>query len=215
MQGRPSTPEAGVPNDLASAHVAAHGHRFRLGVDQPDYLRLLRCFASMLGRAALHPSVTRRAASYESHPSWVSIQPRSRKQRRPIPAHVESLRGPNRPRGADRELHRECRGSRCGGVHRGCVDRRVERVFRRLHTWTLTDRSRGSQPVGNVPSCQNVPGRFRRCKSHRTPPPAACPNAPAATSTHRVWRCHPACAGRPNWPRLTGRHPPEESRCER
>jgi len=78
MPGRPCTPEAGAANDLDSAHVAGHGHGFRLGVDQPDYLRVLRCFASMLGRVALHPSVTRRAASYESHPSWVSIQPRSR-----------------------------------------------------------------------------------------------------------------------------------------
>ena len=173
MPGRPCTPEAGAANDLASAHVAGYGHRFRLGVDQPDYLRLLRSFASMLGRAALHPSVTRRAASYESHPSWVSIQPRSRRQRRPISAHVESFRGPNRPHGSDRELHRECRGRQCGGVHRGCADPRVELVFRRLHAWTLKDRSRGSQPVGNVLLCQDVSGRVRGCQSHRTPPPAA------------------------------------------
>ena len=95
MPGRPCIPEAGAANDLARAHVAGHGHRFRLGVDQPGYLRLLRFFASMLGHAALHPSVTRRAASYESHPSWVSIQPQSRRQRRPIPARVASFRGPN------------------------------------------------------------------------------------------------------------------------
>ena len=74
MHGRPCTPEGGAANDLASAHVAGHGHRFRLEVDQPAYLRLLRFFASLLGRAAFHPSVTRRAESYESHPSWVSIQ---------------------------------------------------------------------------------------------------------------------------------------------
>ena len=60
--------------DPASANVAGHGHRFRLGVDQPDYLRLLRCFASF-APAALHASVTRRAASYAFHPLWVSIQP--------------------------------------------------------------------------------------------------------------------------------------------
>ncbi len=74
MPGRPCAPESGAANDLASAHVAGHGHRFRLGVDQPDYLRLLRCFASF-APAALHASVTRRAASYEFHPSWVSLQP--------------------------------------------------------------------------------------------------------------------------------------------
>lgn len=46
MPGRPCTPGAGAANDLASADVAGHGHRFRLGVDQPDYLRLLRFFVA-------------------------------------------------------------------------------------------------------------------------------------------------------------------------
>ena len=173
MADRPCTPEAGAANDLASTHVAGHRHRFRLGVDQPDYLRLLRCSLRCFGRAALHPSVTRRATFYESHPSWVSIQPRSRRRRRPIPAHVESLRGPNRPHGADRELHHECRGRRCGGVHRGCADPRVELVFRRLHAWTLPDRPRGSQPVGNVPLCQDVSGRVGRCPGCRMRLPTA------------------------------------------
>ena len=81
-----------MTNEPASTNVNGHGHGFRLGVDQPDYARLLRCFASF-ARDALHASVTRRAASYESHPSWVSIQPRSRRQRRRIPAHVESISG--------------------------------------------------------------------------------------------------------------------------
>ena len=178
MPGRPCTLEAGAANDLARAHVAGYGHRLRLGVDQTDYLRLLRFFASMLGRAPLHPSVTRRAAFYESHPSWVSIQPRSRRQGRPIPAHVASFRGLNRPHGSDRELHRECRGRRCGGVHRGRADPRVELVLRRLHAWTLKDWSWGSQPGGNAPLSQNVSGCFRTCQSHRTPPPAAGRNAP-------------------------------------
>ena len=178
MPGRPCIPEAGPANDLARAHVAGHGHRFRLGVDQPGYFRLLRFFASMLGHAALHPSVTRRAASYESHPSWVSIQPRSRRQRRPIPARVASFREPNRPHSTDRGLHRECRGRRCGGVHRGCADPCVELVFRRLHAWTLKDRSAGSQPVGNVLLCQEVSGRVRGCQSHRTPLPAGWSSAP-------------------------------------
>lgn len=77
---RPATPdlpcasEVGAANDSASADVAGHGHRCRLGVDQRGYLRRLRFFASF-ARAALHASVTRRATSYEFHPSWVSIQP--------------------------------------------------------------------------------------------------------------------------------------------
>ncbi len=53
----------------------------------------LRCFASTLGRAALHPSVTRRAISYESHPSRVSIQPGAESSGgRPTP-HVRELPG--------------------------------------------------------------------------------------------------------------------------
>ena len=182
MPGRPCTPEAGAANGLASAHVAPHGHWFRLGVDQPGYLRLLRFFASMLGRADLHSSVTRRAASYESHPSWVSIQPGNRRQGRPTLARVASFRGPNRPHGTDRGLHRECRGRWCGGVHRGCADPCVELVFRRLHAWTLKDRSAGSQPVGNVLLCQDVSGRVRGCRSHRTPPPTGGRALPAGAS---------------------------------
>lgn len=73
MPDLPCTPEAGVENDPASADVAGHGHRFRLGVDQSGYLRLLRCFDSF-ARAVLHASETRRAASYESHPTLVSSQ---------------------------------------------------------------------------------------------------------------------------------------------
>ena len=102
-------------------------------------------------------------------------------------------------------------GRRCGGVHRGCADPRVELVFRRLHAWTLEERSPRSQPVEKTLLCQDVSGRFRTCQSHRTPPPAVRPDTPAGSSVPPVWRCHPACAGRPNWPRPTDRHPPEES----
>ena len=94
------------------------------------------------------------------------------------PGPCRELPGPSRPHGSDRELHRECRGRRCGGVHRGCADPRVVLVFRRLHAWTLTDRSRGSQAVGNVLLCQDVSGRVRRCQRHRTPPPTTGRNAP-------------------------------------
>ena len=73
MPDRPCAPEAGAANDRTSAHVAGNGHRFRLGVDQPDYLRLLRCFG--FARAARRASVTRRASHYGFHPQLVSIQP--------------------------------------------------------------------------------------------------------------------------------------------
>ena len=67
MPGRPCAPEAGAAKDLAIADADGHRHRFRLGVDQRDYVRLLRCFASFV-RAALHASVTRKAALYGFHP---------------------------------------------------------------------------------------------------------------------------------------------------
>ena len=54
----------------------------------------------------------------------------------------------------------------------GDVQTRVSNLFRLLHAWTLTDRSWGSQPVGNVLLSQDLSGRVRRCQSHRTPPPA-------------------------------------------
>ena len=60
-------------NDLASTAADGHGQRFRLGVDQPDYLRLLRCFGSF-ALAALHASGTRRATYYGSHRQMVSIR---------------------------------------------------------------------------------------------------------------------------------------------
>ena len=77
----PCAPEAEAANDPVIADVDGHWHRFRLGVDQPDYVRLLRCFASF-ARAALHASVTRRATSYGSHPQSVSIQSRGDEGRR-------------------------------------------------------------------------------------------------------------------------------------
>ncbi len=67
---------------------------------------------------------------------------------------------------------------------------------------TLRSRPQGSQPLGNVPMSQEVLGRFRTYPIRRTPPPAACPNAPAGTLVEPAWGCHPACGGRPNWPRL-------------
>jgi len=104
---------------------------------------------------------------------------RNRRQPKPIPARVESFRGWDRPHGSDRELHH-------GGVHRGRADPRVELVSRRLHAWTLEERSPVSQPVGNTLLSQDVSGCFRTCQSHRMPPPAACPNAPAAVYTPRI-----------------------------
>lgn len=74
MPGRPCTREAGAPTEPASAPVDGHGHQFRRGVDQPGYVRLLRCFASF-DRDGLHPSVTQRATSYGFHLQWVSIKP--------------------------------------------------------------------------------------------------------------------------------------------
>ena len=73
MPGRPCTPGTGAANDLASAHVAGRWHWFRLGVDQPDYLRFLRFFDSF-ARAVLHASVTRGAAYYGFRPQLVSIR---------------------------------------------------------------------------------------------------------------------------------------------
>ena len=192
MPGRPCTPEAGAANDPGNADADGHRHRLRLGGDQPDYVRLLRLFDSF-ARAALHASVTRRAAHYGFHRQLVSIQS-DRRQPKPIPAHVQSFRGRDRPHDSDRELHHERRGRRCRGVHPGCADPRVELAFRRLHAWTLKERSPGSQPVGKTLLCQNVSGRFRTCQSHRKPLPAAgLPGFPRGPS----WCCHPACAGRP------------------
>ena len=73
MPDRPCAPEAGAANDLASAAADGHGHRFRLGVDQPDYLRLLRCFGAF-ARAVLHASVTRGAVYYGFHRQMVSLR---------------------------------------------------------------------------------------------------------------------------------------------
>ena len=73
MPGCPCTPEAGAANDLASAAADGHGHRFRLGVDRPDYLRLLRCFGAF-ARAVLHASVTRGATYYGFHRRMVSFR---------------------------------------------------------------------------------------------------------------------------------------------
>ena len=74
MPGRPCTPEARAANDPASAEADGHRHRVGLGVDQSGYLGLLRFFGS-LALAALHASVSRRAALYGFHRQRVSIRP--------------------------------------------------------------------------------------------------------------------------------------------
>ena len=133
----------------------------------------------MLGRAALHPSVTRRAASYESHSPRVSIEPSEPKAAKPIPAHAKSFRGPNRAHGSDRELHRECRGRRCRGVHRGCADPGVELVFRRLHTGNAEESLASTSTRPESPVCpitfegvrqRRVANGRRRQRLVETPP---------------------------------------------
>ena len=52
------------------------------------------------------------------------------------------------------------------GVSAGDVQARVSKlVFRRLHAWTLKERSAGSQPVGGYPQ---VPRRFRASREVRS-----------------------------------------------
>jgi len=54
-----------------------------------------------------------------------------------IRANLTSFRGRDRAYGPYRWLHQECPRGRCGGVHGGCADPRVELVFRRLHVRTV------------------------------------------------------------------------------
>jgi hypothetical protein len=167
VPGRPCALEAGAANDPASADADGHRHCFRLRVDQPDYVRLLGCFASF-ARAALHASVTRRATSYGFHPPSVSIRPSETMAAEADPIHLGSFRGRDRPKVWIGGFTTNALGGRRGGVHGGCADPRGELVFRRLHAWTLKDRSRRSQPVGNLLLCQDVSGRVRRCPGCRT-----------------------------------------------
>ena len=180
MPGRPCTPEAGAANDLASAHVAGHGHRFRLGMDQPDYLRLLRCFGSC-ARAALHASVARRAEHYGLHRQMVSIQPQPKAAEadsspcRELPGMGPSARfglgaSPRIPWQALRRCPRRC------------ADPRVELVFRRLHSWTLDRRPPASQPAGRRPLFNSVQGRSITSSSQMGPSPTGRKNTPVAPS---------------------------------
>ena len=153
MPARPCTPESGAVNDFASAHVAGHGHRFRLGVDQPDYLRLLRFFDSF-ARAVLHASVTRRAAYYGFHRQLVSIRLASGSDN----AAEDGLTVRSEDRSAPSDPPH-------GGDHGA--------FFRELHARTLENRSWGSQLVGEIlhsKAFQGVPGRDPGC---RKPPPEA------------------------------------------
>ena len=129
LPGHLCTHEAGAATDPASAPVDGHGHRFRRGVGQPDYVRLLRCFASSY-RVALHPLVTRRAISCGFHPQWVSVHPSGTKASEADPRPSQgSFGGRDRPQGPDRRLHHECRRGRCGRVPEGSADPRIELVL--------------------------------------------------------------------------------------
>jgi len=70
MPSRPRTPEAGALTASAEAAVDGHGHQFGQGVDQSDYASPPAF--RLVGRAARHASVTRRATSYESRSQLVS-----------------------------------------------------------------------------------------------------------------------------------------------
>jgi len=77
MPSRPRSPEAGALTASAEAAVDGHGHQFGQGVDQSDYASPPAF--RLVGRAARHASVTRRATSYESRsqlvsPSWPAFQ---------------------------------------------------------------------------------------------------------------------------------------------
>jgi hypothetical protein len=180
MPGRPYPREAGAPTDPGSAPVGGHGDQFRRGVDQLDYVRLLRCFASF-DRAALHPSVTQRATLYGFHPQRVSSQPSETKAVEPIPAQLGSFRGRDRPWGSRlRRLHHECRGDGAEVSPGHCADRRVEPVFRSLHAWTLKSRPQASQPMADCAQSENVSGCPVAPSIHGTPPPAARKTPPLA-----------------------------------
>ena len=112
MPGRPCTPGAGAASDLACVPVDGHGHRFRRGVDQPDYVRLLRCFGSS-GRAAL--PVTRGATSYGFNPQLVSSR-------------LSHPSGPIRPATRGNSDHRNRHAIQSGDRCWRCQPRRKRRL---------------------------------------------------------------------------------------
>ena len=178
VPGRTCTSEAGAANDPASPDVEGHAHRFRLGVDQPVYARLLRCSASV-ARAALHASVTRRAAPYGFRPQWVSIPPSRTKaieaDSRPSQG---AFGGETVPEVWNRRVPRQCRRGRCGLVPEGSADPRVELVVRRLHDRTLKALPQARQPVANCLQSRDVSGRLTTLHGRRTPPPVPSCSAP-------------------------------------
>ena len=173
MPGRRCTPEAGAPTEPASALVDGHG-RFRLGVDQPDYARLLRCFASF-DRAGPHPSVTQRATPYGFHPQWVSTRPSGTRaaEADPRPSHGSIGGGTPSPRPGSRASSRMPSGT-------------VRLYPRGKLNWclgvsmlgTLKGRLLGSQPFGNRLLSDSVRGRSTTKGSQGTAPPAACRTPP-------------------------------------
>ena len=145
-------PEAGAATDPASVPVEGHGHRFRRGVDQPDYVRLLRCFASF-DRVALHPSVTRRGALYGLHPRLVSIDPSGTKvsEADPRPSQRSFGAGPSPGTGSEPSSRMPSGPAR--RCPRESADPCAELVLLRLHTWnaeeSLTSKStRRESPIG-------------------------------------------------------------------
>ena len=179
MSGRPCTPEAGAANDPASADVDGHGHRFRLGVDQPDYARLLRCFASF-ARAALHASVTRRAALYGFHPPWVSIQPSGTKaaEADPRASQGPSGAGPS-PRTGSEASSRMPSGEGRPWSPREMLTCVLNWCFGVSMPRTVKGRLQGSQPLGNALMSQDVSGCLGRYPGHRVPSPMGRKSAPA------------------------------------
>lgn len=153
MPARPCTPETGAPTDLGTP-IDGPGHQFRRGVDQPDYVRLLRQIASF-DHAALQTAVTRRAMFYGFHPQQVSSQPSETKAVEPIPAHLGSFRGPRPSPGIP---------------------------FRSLHAWTLKSRPQASQPMADCAQSENVSGCPVAPSIHGTPPPAARKNTPVGAA---------------------------------
>ena len=132
-------------------------------MNQPDYVRFLRCFASFAG-AVLYPSVTRRAASYELHPRWVSLQ-RSETNAAEAPATISGrFQRWDRPLGLDWRLHRECLRERRVDVPGGSAYPRAELLLRRRDAWTQMVACRAVNPSETthcVRRCQNISERVK------------------------------------------------------
>jgi len=114
-------------------------------------------------------------------------------------AHVERFRGPNRPHGSDRELHRECRGRRCGGVRRRCAGPRVETGVSASPCLDAEGTLGGKSTCGRLPTSpttfQGVPRGPQPVGHHRqrrvqTPPsgfPMAVRRGNPARRSESVW----------------------------